>query len=84
MSTIIEQCFTAHPNVKVFITHCGLLGSQEALYHGKPMLGLPIFGDQPKNAKALENKGFGRRILWKDLSQELLIEILTDLVENPR
>ena len=41
----------AHPNVKVFISHCGMLGTQEALYAGTPMLGLPIFGDQPKNAE---------------------------------
>ena len=43
----------AHPNVKVFISHCGMLGTQEALYAGTPMLGLPIFGDQPKNAQVI-------------------------------
>ena len=48
------------------------------------MLGMPIFGDQPKNGKALQNKGFGRTIKWSDLSEELIIETLKDLVENPR
>lgn len=36
----------AHPNVKLFITHGGLLGTTEALVEGIPLLGIPIFGDQ--------------------------------------
>lgn len=29
----------AHPNVKVFISHCGKGGVTEAKYHGVPVLG---------------------------------------------
>jgi len=47
------------PRVKLFITHSGNNGQHEAVYHGVPMIGFPLLGDQPYNAKRLEYKGFG-------------------------
>merc|ERR1711915_378081 len=73
----------AHPNVKLFITHCGMLGTQEAIYTGTPMLGLPIFGDQPKNAQIMREMGYGRFITWDNLSADLLVSEITELVSNP-
>jgi glucuronosyltransferase len=36
----------ASSHVKAFITHCGIMSVQEALWYGKPLVGMPIFGDQ--------------------------------------
>lgn len=36
----------AHPNIKVFITHGGLFGTQEGVYNAVPMLGMPFYCDQ--------------------------------------
>lgn len=36
----------AHDNVKLFVTHGGLLSCTESILRGKPILGIPIFGDQ--------------------------------------
>lgn len=41
----------AHPNVKMFITHGGLFGSQEGVHYGVPMLGIPFYADQVKQIK---------------------------------
>ncbi|XP_076291112.1 UDP-glucosyltransferase 2-like [Lasioglossum baleicum] len=41
-----------HKNVKAFITHGGLMGFQEAVYFGVPLIGVPIFGDQHTNLKS--------------------------------
>ena len=48
------------------------------------MLGMPFFGDQPKNAKKMARKGFGRYILWNDLSEQLLLDNLEELIRNPK
>lgn len=36
----------AHPNVKGFVSHCGLLSSHEAAWRGKPVVAIPFFADQ--------------------------------------
>ncbi|GAB0099859.1 UDP-glucuronosyltransferase [Sergentomyia squamirostris] len=51
----------AHRNVKLFITHCGLLSLQEATWFGVPVLGLPIFSDQFSNIKQSVKAGIGEQ-----------------------
>ena len=39
----------AHPNLRVFVTHGGLLSLQEAIYHKTPLVGVPLVNDQKPN-----------------------------------
>ncbi|XP_041981637.1 UDP-glycosyltransferase UGT5-like [Aricia agestis] len=64
----------AHPNVLAFFSHCGQLGVTEAVYHGVPVIGMPIFGDQPSNAAAVEESGLGVRIALSEITKERLLE----------
>nr|XP_026493893.1 UDP-glucuronosyltransferase 2B18-like [Vanessa tameamea] len=64
----------AHPKVLAFYSHCGLLGTTEAIYHGVPMVAMPIFGDQPSNAAAVEESGLGVQIQLNELSKAKLLE----------
>ncbi|KAG5670631.1 hypothetical protein PVAND_000879 [Polypedilum vanderplanki] len=48
-SWLPQRDILAHPNVKAYICHGGLLGTTEAVYEGVPVLGIPIFGDQKTN-----------------------------------
>lgn len=74
----------AHPNVKLFITHGGLLSTTETIYHGKPVLAIPIFGDQKLNAKLAVTQGYGLSLPYNDLTEKALTEKLNELLTNPK
>ncbi|XP_028130309.1 UDP-glycosyltransferase UGT5-like isoform X2 [Diabrotica virgifera virgifera] len=59
-----------HPNVKLFISHGGMLGTMEAVYCGVPILVMPQFGDQFSNAVALEANGGGIMLRTSDVTEE--------------
>ncbi|XP_072449000.1 UDP-glucuronosyltransferase 3A1-like [Chiloscyllium punctatum] len=48
-----------HPKVRLLVTHGGLNSLMEAVYHGVPVIGIPLFGDQFDNMVRVEAKGFG-------------------------
>ncbi|KAJ9081913.1 hypothetical protein DSO57_1009904 [Entomophthora muscae] len=51
-----------HVNTRVFISHVGLESSHDAIFSATPVLCMPIFGDQPRNARKLVDAGIGRYI----------------------
>ncbi|XP_063606320.1 UDP-glycosyltransferase UGT5-like [Penaeus indicus] len=81
---IPQQDVLAHPNVKVFISHAGLLSTQEAAYHATPVLALPITADQPRNADQIRDNGFGLVLEWEEITVDLVLEALRELIDNPR
>lgn len=60
----------AHPNVLFFITHGGLLSTTESIYHGKPFIGIPIFGDQFLNMNRAASGGYGIRLDYTNLTKQ--------------
>ncbi|MCL2806872.1 MAG: hypothetical protein FWD27_01700 [Coriobacteriia bacterium] len=49
-------------HVDVFVTHCGANSTNEALYFGVPMVGMPYLFDQEFNANQVKRLGLGTRI----------------------
>ncbi|XP_058795636.1 UDP-glucosyltransferase 2-like [Phymastichus coffea] len=78
-----QQAVLAHPNTKVFVTHGGLGGTQEALYYGVPMIGIPLFGDQFRNVQSFVEKQMGVKIDYKQLNGKTMGAALTALLHNP-
>ncbi|KAL9702418.1 hypothetical protein quinque_005936 [Culex quinquefasciatus] len=72
----------AHPKLSLFITHGGLLSVQEAVWHGVPMLGMPIYGDQFGNVNQLINKGVAKRLSLVDATSEQLVEAIQEITTN--
>lgn len=74
----------AHPNVRLFITHGGLLSSTEAVYHGIPIIGIPVFGDQSLNmAKAVDN-GYGLLVSYTNLTETSISWALSEMLGNDK
>ncbi|EDV93634.1 GH18169 [Drosophila grimshawi] len=74
----------AHENVILFITHGGLLSTTESIYHGKPFVGIPMFGDQFLNMERAEQNGYGRSLVYEQLSAERLLAAIQQLIEDPK
>ncbi|XP_069179905.1 UDP-glycosyltransferase UGT5-like isoform X2 [Procambarus clarkii] len=79
-----QQDILAHDNVKVFITHCGLLGLQEAVYHATPLLALPVFVDQPRNALIVRESRLGRSLVWEEITVDIIVDALIDIINDPK
>lgn len=76
--------FIAHPNVKLFISHGGLLSSIEAVYFGVPIVGIPVFGDQKTNIATAVKRGYAQSIPFIELTEEKLTEALNEILTNKK
>ncbi|XP_026808482.1 UDP-glucuronosyltransferase 2A2-like isoform X1 [Rhopalosiphum maidis] len=79
-----QRDILAHPNVKLFISHGGLLGTTEAVYEGVPILSMPMFGDQITNIKTLINKGSVEMMNYNDLNEDEIFIKITSMLTNPK
>ncbi|KAM8893918.1 UDP-glucuronosyltransferase 2B1-like isoform 2-T2 [Spinachia spinachia] len=52
-----QKDLLGHPKIKLFVAHGGTNGVQEAIYHGVPVVGLPLFFDQYDNLLRLQERG---------------------------
>lgn len=72
-----------HPKTKAFITHGGANGVFEAIYHGIPMVGIPLFGDQPDNIIYMQTKGAAVMLDFKTMSSADLLSALKTVINDP-
>lgn len=70
----------AHKNVRLFITHGGLFGTTEGTCRGVPMLFMPVYGDQFRNAAKTVEKGYGLILHSADVTRDTLTEKIETLV----
>ncbi|XP_067293667.1 UDP-glucuronosyltransferase 2A1-like isoform X1 [Pseudorasbora parva] len=71
-----------HPKTKVFITHGGTNGLYEAIYHGVPMVGLPLFADQPDNMMHMKTKGAAVVLDINTMESKDLADALKTVLNN--
>ncbi|XP_066137700.1 UDP-glycosyltransferase UGT5-like [Euwallacea fornicatus] len=81
-----QQDILAHPNMKLFITHGGLLSTTETIYHGVPILAIPIFADQHLNAAKSVRDGYALQLPYHDsnFTEERLEYLIKELLNDPK
>ncbi|GBP64736.1 UDP-glucuronosyltransferase 2B31 [Eumeta japonica] len=72
----------AHPNIKVFIAHGGLIGMQEATFYGVPIVGIPVYCDQYNNLLLAEQNGYGKILDYHDINEHSLERILNEVLKD--
>jgi len=68
----------------LFITQGGLQSLQEAVYHGVPALGIPVFFDQMNNARKLATEEIGLMLPYHELTKEKLLTSITAILNDSK
>ncbi|XP_063319851.1 UDP-glucuronosyltransferase 2B20-like [Pelmatolapia mariae] len=70
-----------HPKTKVFVTHGGTNGLYEAIYHGVPVLGIPLIFDQHDNLLRMEARGVAEIVDVAKLDVDSLTSALKNILD---
>ncbi|XP_010007262.1 PREDICTED: UDP-glucuronosyltransferase 2C1-like isoform X2 [Chaetura pelagica] len=79
---IPQNDLLGHPLTKAFITHGGTNGIYEAIYHGVPMVGIPLFADQHDNIAHMRAKGAAVELDFSTLKTQDLVDALNTVINN--
>ncbi|XP_067631963.1 UDP-glucosyltransferase 2-like [Eurosta solidaginis] len=72
----------AHPNIRAFVSHGGLFGTQEAFYYGIPIIGIPFFADQFLNVNRGELGGYTIPLDIQTLTRDDLKNAINEILYN--
>ena len=76
-----QQAVLAHPNTRLFITHCGMHGVLEAIHYAVPMVGMPVFIDQGDILTRMEEAGIAVGVS-KEASSEEIHQAIREVRDN--
>ena len=71
-----QQDLLAHPNLKVFVSHGGLLSVMESVYHATILVGIPLANDQKPNLVRVQDKNIGIMLDWDTIDAGRLVEAI--------
>lgn len=60
-----------------------MLSTQEAAYHGVPMIMMPIIADQYTNAVVMEQNGYGLKIDFCQFTEEEFYNKIQRILRDP-
>lgn len=66
------------------MTHGGLLSMYETVYHGVPVVTLPVFCDHDANAAKAALDGYAHKLDLQHLTSETLYQAIKEVIDEPR
>jgi len=73
-----------HPDVKLFISHGGISGVYEAVDAGVPVIGFPVFFDQPRNIDNFADAGMAICMDLLSVTKETFLNAVLEIFNNDR
>ena len=73
-----------HARTRLLVYQCGINGIYEALYHGVPIICLPVFFDQFDNAQRVASRGIGLRLDITTLTSEQLMNAVNTVLGDQK
>eukprot|EP00079_Xenopus_tropicalis_P020204 XP_012810865.1 PREDICTED: UDP-glucuronosyltransferase 2B17 isoform X1 [Xenopus tropicalis] len=80
---IPQNDLLGHPKTKAFITHGGTNGIYEAIYHRVPIVGIPLFAEQPDNIVHMKSKGMAIMLDFNKMGTQDLLDAVNTVINNP-
>ena len=72
-----------HAKTKLFVAHGGTNGVQEAIYHGVPILGLPLIFDQHDNLFKIKFRGASKILNIFTIDRESFRQGIEEVIHEP-
>ncbi|XP_022092204.1 UDP-glucuronosyltransferase 1-7C-like [Acanthaster planci] len=82
VSWLPQNDVLGHPKTKVLIYHGGINGMLEAMYHGVPVVTIPLFGEHFECANRLQTRGMAETINLPELTEDKLHRTVVQVLSN--
>ncbi|XP_066284965.1 UDP-glucuronosyltransferase 2B33-like [Branchiostoma lanceolatum] len=84
MEWVPQNDLLAHPKTKAFVSHCGYNGVAEAMYHGVPLVGMPLVTDAHDNIARMVARGMAVSLDIHSVTSEEVYQAITSVISDPR
>jgi UDP:flavonoid glycosyltransferase YjiC (YdhE family) len=73
-----------HNKIRAFVTHGGLLSMFETVYHGVPVVTMPVFCDHDANSAKAVLDGYALMLELEELTTEKLVWAINEVIHDPK
>ncbi|XP_019616461.1 PREDICTED: UDP-glucuronosyltransferase 2C1-like [Branchiostoma belcheri] len=83
MEWVPQSDLLAHPKTRAFVSHCGFNGVAEAMYHGVPVVGMPLWTDAYDNIARIVARGMAVSLDIHTVTSEEVYQAITTVISDP-